>query len=156
MIEIQLSNGGVAQIDDEDYAKVSCLTWFLSNKGYAIASTHVDGKIKNFYMHRLILDAANGEKSDHKNGDRLNNTRANLRICTYTQNNMNLAKRKDCTSVQKGVYWSKQKAKWHARIKLNGIAKHLGFFIDEAEAGKAYNAAASQLFGSFARLNAVS
>lgn len=155
MIEIALSNGGVSLVDDEDAEKVKHLTWFLSNKGYAIASTHENGEIVNFYMHRLIAGAGKGEQTDHIDGNRLNNTRANLRRCTATQNNMNLAKRKGCMSIFKGVSWSGQKAKWHARIKLHGKARHLGFYVDETEAAKAYNAAAVNLFGEFARLNPV-
>jgi hypothetical protein len=153
MMDIRLSNGGIAVIDDEDYAKVSGLTWFLAPTGYAIASTHVAGEIVNFYMHRVIAGAGDGQKTDHRDGDRLNNRRHNLRLCTTSQNNMNSAKRINTSSRQKGVYWSKQKEKWHARIKLNGASTHLGFFADEIEAGKAYNAAAQQHFGEFARLN---
>lgn len=152
-MDIELSNGGVAVIDDEDHGKVSGLTWFLAPTGYAVASTHVDGKIVNYYMHRLIAGADSGQKTDHRDGDRLNNRRSNLRLCTTSQNNMNSAKRANARSRQKGVYWSRQKGKWHARIKLNGAATHLGFFSDEAEAGRAYNSAAKQLFGEFARLN---
>ncbi|UQV43447.1 HNH endonuclease [Janthinobacterium lividum] len=153
MIEIALSNGGLAKVDDKDFLKISHLTWFKSNKGYAIASTHVDGAIVNLYMHRVILGLENDLIGDHRNGDRLDNTRANLRSCTYSQNNMNARKRGGCTSIQKGVYWCKQKSKWHARIKLDGKARHLGFFSDEVDAGKAYNAAAAALFGPFAKLN---
>ncbi len=155
MIEIALSNGGVTLVDEEDYEKVKHLTWFLSNKGYAVASTHENGQIVNFYLHRLIVGAEKGDQTDHIDGNRLNNVRANLRRCTPTQNNMNLAKRSGCRSLFKGVTWSKQKSKWHARIKLQGKAKHLGFYVDEAAAAKAYNAAATQLFGEFARLNPV-
>ncbi|MGA4020418.1 hypothetical protein ACI2T7_03285 [Ralstonia nicotianae] len=156
MKTIPVSGGkAFATVDDEDYERLSRLSWFLSNKGYAIASTHVDGKIVNFYMHRLVAGTPIGAKTDHRDGNRLNNCRLNLRTCTVLQNNMNKAKRQHCSSVQKGVYWCKQKGKWHARIKIGGKAKHLGFFSDEVAAGAAYNAAAKNLFGEFARLNTI-
>lgn len=156
MKTIPVSGGkAFATVDDEDYERLSRLSWFLSNKGYAIASTHVDGKIVNFYMHRLVAGTPAGAKTDHRDGNRLNNVRLNLRVCTNRQNNMNLAKQKNRSSGLKGVSWSKQKRKWHARIKVDGKAKHLGFFSDEVAAGAAYNAAAKNLFGEFARLNPI-
>lgn len=153
MKTLTLKCGAVVKVDDADFERISKYTWFLSNKGYAVASTHVNGSIQNFYLHRVVLDAPKDIWTDHIDGDRLNNTRANLRLCTATQNNMNLAKRKGTTSRFKGVYWCKQKGKWHTRIKMFGKAKHLGFFSDEQAAAIAYDEAAINLFGQFARIN---
>ena len=58
------------------------------------------------------------------------------------------------TSQYKGVYWSKQKQKWHARIRVGGQAIHLGFYSDEVVAAKAYDRKAAQYFGF--RLNFLS
>ena len=51
------------------------------------------------------------------------------------------------SSKYKGVYWSRQKSKWHTRIRLDGKHKHLGFFADEVEAARAYNREAEKHFG---------
>lgn len=142
-----------ATVSDQDYHLVADKTWFLSNKGYAISSTHVEGHIVNFYMHRVIAGVDGDQIVDHRDRDRLNNTRENLRVCDHTLNNGNLPKRRGCVSRFKGVSWSKQKAKWHARIKFKGVSRNLGFFSDEVDAARAYNAAAPQVFGEFARLN---
>lgn len=53
----------------------------------------------------------------------------------------------------KGVYWNKQRRKWHARIYKEGVRHDLGFFTDESEAAKEYDAAAKRLFGQFAAPN---
>ena len=42
------------------------------------------------------------------------------------------------TSKYIGVNWKKQNKKWRAAIKINGKAKHLGYFDDELEASNAY------------------
>ena len=42
---------------------------------------------------------------------------------------------------------------WRVRIWLNYKAKTIGYFKDELEAAKAYDAAAQELHGQFASLN---
>ena len=55
--------------------------------------------------------------------------------------------------VLRGVHWNRQRSKWKAAIWIAPKTKHLGFFVDEAEAARAYDAAAREHFGGFARLN---
>ena len=58
-------------------------------------------------------------------------------------------------SKHKGVVWHKNKKKWMAQIQLNGKQTYLGYFINEIDAAKTYNEAATELFGEFAYLNQV-
>lgn len=65
---------------------------------------------------------------DHINGDGLDNTRENLRICTQGQNNRNRKASKNGTSKYLGVSWDKDKKRWRCQIRTNGKAKKLGRF----------------------------
>jgi hypothetical protein len=42
---------------------------------------------------------------------------------------------------------------WRAQIKVCGRQQHLGYFVIERDAAEAYNRAAADAFGEFARLN---
>ncbi len=64
------------------------------------------------------------------------------------------AVRKRTTSSQyRGVCWNKLRNTWNARIVYQGVGYHLGVFRDEADAGRAYDAAASRFLGAAAILN---
>lgn len=82
----------------------------------------------------------------------MDNRRCNLRESTMQQQNFNKKKYKG-SSAYKGVSFRKDKNKWAAYIRKDGTLKHLGFYDDEKEAGKAYNSAAETLFGEYACLN---
>ncbi len=71
------------------------------------------------------------------------------------ENSRSQKTRSNNTSGYKGVYWEKQLKKWRARIKVNYQGVHLGVFSDKEEAAKAYNAAALEYFGEFAKLNII-
>jgi hypothetical protein len=81
----------------------------------------------------------------------LDNRRANLRLCTQAENNQNLGIRSDNTSGLKGVSLDKRCNRWHAEIQCSGKRKFLGYFATPQEAHIAYQAAATQMFGKFAR-----
>ena len=83
-----------------------------------------------------------------------NNTKANLRLCTPSQNNYNTRVRKTKrTSKYKGVSRHKKSKSYAARIRYVGKLYDLGLFADEVEAAKAYDKKARELFGEFAYLN---
>lgn len=107
------------------------------------------------HMHRLILglDSRDTRLCDHKNGNGLDNRRANLRIATTSQNLANRGKTRRNTSGYKGVMWFKRKRKWYARIRVSGKSVHLGYFDDPIDAAKAYDDAALKHFGEFAKTN---
>lgn len=140
----------MVKVDREDYELLSRHKWYLSPKGYAI------GKIdrKMLLMHRLILNPGNNQ-TDHINGDKLDNRKENLRMCTNAQNQMNKGLQSNNTSGYRGVYWNKARNRWGAVIKLNGKQKHLGQHRKIEEAALAYNKSAKELFGEFAYLNKI-
>ena len=105
-------------------------------------------------MHRYLLGLEYGDprKGDHKDTDRRNNRRGNLRICTVAQNVRNSGLRRDNTSGLKGVSWVNKYQKWIARIANQGQKIHLGYFDDPDKAYAAYCKAALELHGEFANL----
>ena len=96
-------------------------------------------------MHRLITGAESGMEVDHINGNRLDNRRCNLRVCTHAQNMMNHRKSPD------GIRGTrKMKNRWHARIHFQGREIHLGAFGTREEAWRARKAAEESFRGEFA------
>lgn len=138
-----------------------------ANIGYRAGSVirsgylHVMINGKHYYNHRLIFLYHHGylpEFLDHIDGDSLNNDISNLRVATQQENCRNKKKGKSIngkstTSNFKGVTWDKQHQKWMSYIFVGGKRKHLGRFVSEIDAAKAYNKAATKSFGEFARLN---
>ena len=119
MKEIKLSQGRfcknrgkyVALVDDEDFEISNKFRWHAAKSGktfYAERIITVDGKQTMQSMHGVIM---NGKGVDHIDHDGLNNQRSNLRLCTQSENNMNQRKRENCTSVYKGVNFSKHTKK---------------------------------------------
>jgi hypothetical protein len=147
-----------ALVDAADYPSVQPFRWRLlrghNGKLYAYTSV-TNGAV---YMHRMIAETKPGDETDHENGDGLDNRRSNLRPATRSQNkgNMGKPKRPDGTahtSQYKGVSWDKSRERWQAKITTHGTTRNLGRYDDEAEAGRAYDAAAAEHYGEFARLN---
>lgn len=160
--EIPLSQGCVALVDDEDYDSLIPYQWYAfrgsrSQIIYAARSHYVSNPVNGksrtvkVYMHKQITGYA---KTDHKNRNGLDNRRENLRSATQTQNNANIPKRKGLHSSRfKGVSWSPARSKWEAKTSVNGKTIHLGRYISEIDAAKAYDRAAVEYFGEFALLN---
>ena len=148
-----------ALVDDEDYERINKYKWTPTNCNHKI---YVQRKIyiKGFtdltlLMHREIMRYVGGKEIDHINGNTLDNRKENLRRCTHSQNSMNKPKPTNNISGYKGVYFSKQKNKWHAEIRKEHKKHHIGFFINKIEAAKAYNQKALELFGEYAHLNII-
>ena len=153
MKEIQLTQGQVALVDDEDFEALSQSKWWANkdrNTFYAYRWIKVDGKGIAQSMHNAIL---NGKGIDHIDKNGLNNQKSNLRFCTISENAMNQRKQRNTSSIYKGVCIDKPYGKWRSHIRINGKAIDLGSFTSEVEAAKAYNAKAIELFGEFANLN---
>lgn len=156
------------QIDKEDYQKLIEFApngWEAkfttgSNKPYAITRKTIDGKRKQFYMHRLVMDMLDKitPHVDHKDNNSLNNRKSNLRLVSRSQNMKNRTSAKNSSSKYLGVSYCKDKKSKNYRtvIKDNIIGRiHLGYYYDEDSAGYAYNLAAEIIHGEFANLNKI-
>jgi len=158
MKEICLTNGGVAIVDNEDFEWLSRWKWHKSSvpgrfNFYAKRSKRIGGRVVSVYMHRELALVLGIPIVDHHDGDGLNNRRSNLRPSTAAQNSENSRKHTAASSRFKGVYWHTSTGKWRATIRPGSYQKHLGYFVDEVAAARAYDAAALVQFGEFACLN---
>lgn len=155
--QIKLTQGKYTIVDDEDYEYLSQFSWHYHSGGYVERSVRFGKKKSNIMMHREILNIIdNHEKCvDHKNMNKLDNRKENLRIANKSLNSANTRKKANTTSKYKGVYKHTQTGRWVARGTINGKMKHLLITKDEKEAAKAYNEWAKKNFGQFARLNDV-
>ena len=110
-------------------------------------------KIHRLVAKAFILNLPDLPCVDHKDRNCLNNHLSNLRWCTRKENQQNRSKKKNGTSMYKGVCFDKSRNKWRARIKHNGQQIFLGYFTNESNAGRAYDRKADELFKEFAVLN---
>lgn len=152
MKEILLTQGKRAIVDNEDFTRFGHLRWYAQRKAssrtfYASRALPGGGTTT---LHEEILGVSG---VDHRDGDGLNNRRANLRRASPLQNMWNRRKHKPGSSRFKGVIW--EKGAWRARITVKGRLRHLGRFVSETEAAFAYDSEAKKHFGEFARLNFV-
>lgn len=136
-------------VDEGDYSVIEGYSWCVSVAGYAVARDRKTGKV--IYMHRLLLNNPKGIV-DHKNGDKLDNRRSNLRLCTNAENSRNQKIRSNNTSGFKGVSKDGRRQKWMAYIRTNYKRKFLGYYNSPEEASRAYESAALELHEDFARL----
>lgn len=159
MKEIQLTQGQVALVDDQDFEFLNQWKWHLKKDGdrkYAVRNLPLlNGKQKRLSMHRLIMCMPDDVVIDHINGNGLDNRKCNLRICTNHDNLKNRRVSSNNTSGFKGVSWHKRDKIWQSRIKVNQKYIHLGCFKDPKEGAVAYNNAATKYFGEFALLNEI-
>lgn len=143
--------GKYALVDDCDYERVNAYCWHMTDQGYARAK--VNGKL--VLLHRLVMNCnPDSPRVDHKDLDKLNNQRSNLRFVTHSQNRMNTPVMRHSGTQVKGV--NKYKNRWRASIQTGVKRLHLGSFQTIRSAAKAYNEAAVKYFGEYALLNDLS
>jgi hypothetical protein len=131
--------------DLEDFNKIKNYCWNIDNNGYVFCSS------KNIYMHRLIMNCAKGLMPDHINGveSRNDNRKCNLRIATYSQNNINKKIGKNNTSGVAGVSFNKRMNKWVAYISIDKKHIYLGSFISKDGAIQKRLDAEKEYFGEW-------
>jgi hypothetical protein len=152
--EIPLSQGKVALVDEADYEYLSQWKWYANKSRHTWYARRNEGKYpfrKTIRMHRAIVNASDNELVDHRDGNGLNNSRKNIRVCSLAENNRNCRLRKDNTTGFKGVY--KSGKKWQSYIRYQGDMICLGTFLTPEEAARTYDAKARELFGDFAKTN---
>jgi hypothetical protein len=136
-------------LDEADFVKLARHRWFaLVRNGTPYAARTLNGK--TVAMHRILMGDPAGLQVDHVNHDTLDNRRSNLRVCSQAENLRNRRSRTGASRF-KGV--SPTGSKWRADIRQNGKGKYLGTFQTEEEASAAYDRAAREFYGAFAKTN---
>lgn len=142
---------GYAVVDAADLPMVRDIAWTVDPRGYVVGRP--SGQASSRTMHRwLVFGEAKGSGVDHRDGDKLNNRRCNLREATQRQNSKNTRLAKNNTSGFKGVSKAGPN-RWRARITVDLKELNLGRFSSREEAAAAYDEAAVLFHGQFASPN---
>lgn len=154
MIEIPLTRGFVAIIDDED-AHLAEFKWFAKagsgGSVYAVRNKSLkDGPRGTIFLHHEVMGRPpRGRVVDHINDPTTDCRRANLRVVTKRTNvrNRTGAQKGRKSSPYLGVSYRKERGTWRAHIKLNGRQLFLGSFPTAEIANAARLAAEKKLWG---------
>lgn len=146
---IPMSTGAFALVDADMEAEALRFSWTPS-KGYAFTQVGGRGARQSLSLHQLVLPGCG--QIDHKNGNRLDCRRENLRPSTQRQNLQNAARKRISKAPYKGITRVPGRG-WKAQIRIEGRNTQLGCFAAPEEAARAYDAKAREVFGEFACVN---
>lgn len=146
--EIVTRCGAIILVDAADYERLSRYEWQLSGAGYAYTS--LPGR-EHLWMHKWLAGDPKDCMVDHRNHNRRDNRRSNLRLADHSQNQQNRRNpvRPDSKTGVRGVYFDKRRGNYRAYIVLNRKYQHLGRFETLEEAAEASRMAREQLFTHF-------
>ena len=142
--------------DLEDYDKIKDYTWGHSSQhnkpdGYLTTTVEnrIDGKrkAKTIFFHKKVVDYP---IVDHKNRNKLDNRKENLRNATSSENSTNVGLKSNNTSGFIGVGLFKKSQKWYARINVDKVRIFLGQYSSKEDAIIARLKAEKQYYGEFA------
>jgi hypothetical protein len=140
---------GYCMVSDVDFDRINAAKWHLNKHGYVAG--YFERKMQ--LMHRVILNAKKGQLVDHKDRNKINNTRDNIRITTASANSHNKAKLTTARSKYIGVSYVKAtKQHWKADFQSNTIGK----YCTEQEAAWAYDEHVKGIYGDLANINGIS
>lgn len=152
-----LLHGHEVLIDDDDIQRVSEKSWQLfnlrKNDLYFIHRVRENGKVvKTIFLHRFIMGITDPKVYvDHKNGNKLDNRKSNLRPCSKADNQRNCRMNGRNKTGYKGVY--RERGKFKANVTINGVTKFVAYKQTAYEAHLAYCRAALKYYGEFANFD---
>lgn len=139
-------NGTKFIFDLEDLEIVKHYSWHIDKTSHPYIKTRLKNK-KRLYLHRLVVNAKEGEYVDHIDHNIHNNKKSNLRICTASENGKNKKLYKSNSSGVTGVYF--KHTKWTVSITIEGKRKYIGSYDYFAEAVLVRYEAELKYFGEF-------
>ena len=154
---VALNEGCFACIDVDTIPLAKGMRWYVvkdpkSGRMYPATHHEVDGKYEFLSMRTLVL-GGKPRVSYAMNGNNLDCRAANLRDVSKAESSWRNGKRKDNRSGHTGVFWSREKQRFIAKIRTNGVDEHIGSFATAEEAAEAIEQSEGLLRGEFARLN---
>ncbi|WP_375733314.1 HNH endonuclease [Polymorphospora lycopeni] len=119
-------------LDADDYLRLGARRLSVGSHGYA----QMFDQKRMQVVHRWVLGLKAGDRmiGDHRNGNRLDNRRSNLRVVNPSGSSQNVAGRGK--SRFRGVHPTPY-GRWTARVKFRGKNYILGTFATEEAAAKA-------------------
>jgi hypothetical protein len=148
MMSLTLPSGETVLYDDEDADLVAAHRWRAVPGRH---TTYVGTSSSTKYLHRMIMNPPPRMVVHHRNGNGLDNRRANLHVDSQSVN-IGAKRGRPNKSGYRGVYPTPA-GNWVAEIKVGYQKRRLGTFTDKWAAAQAYNAAATEAWGEFAQLN---
>jgi len=137
--------------DIEDFDKIKDLYWHIDKNEYVCNSKSTNGKSKKIYMHKIIMNFEDSKQDvDHKNRDKSDNRKENLRPATSSQNGYNQKISKNNKSGFIGVFFANREQRWIAKIKNYYKSITLGSFDNIEDAIVARLKAEKEICGDFA------
>ncbi len=129
-----------------------------NNDGHGYIQVRMCKKL--LQTHNIVWEMHNGTIPDgmlvdHANGIRTDNRIENLQLATRAENNRNSLLPIDNASGYKGVSLDKKSGRWKAQITVDYRNVFLGRFDSKISAALAYDNAAIELHGSFAKTNSM-
>lgn len=139
------------QIDEEDLESVSRYSWCMHNQGYPM--THIRRYSNGVYVGKTIIllhtfllgKSVTHPRIDHKDRDKLNNTRENLRFVSHAVNARNVGITHRNTSGHRGVY--RDGSGWSVSIKVDRMPVYIGYFTELTKAVSARRDAEIKYWG---------
>lgn len=150
------------KVDRSDLTRINKHKWRItygaSGRPRVVTSVRTETGVKNITLGAFLKKPPKGKQVYPRRFlDGLDYRKDNLIVCTLKERQRLLPKkRKDASSVYRGVSYSKSTKNWRAGIEVDGTSINLGNFAKEREAALAYNKAARKYFGSLAYQNEVS
>lgn len=122
----------------EEDADLFLVRWEVGRNGYAFKTTVKACKRTREYAHAIVAMRKWGTKGrrdqsrvvEHRDRDKLNCTRENLRLVPQIVNVHN----RELYDKPFGVTWNKHRGKWRTRVTVANKTYYLGNYFDKTEA----------------------
>lgn len=142
------TQGNMFLIDTEDLPLVTQFYWSKQTNDYIVRPK--DKKL----LHRILTDCPKGKVVDHINHLKYDNRKANLRVCSYTENQCNRLAKYNTKYGAKGIFLD-NRGKYRVTIILNRKSIHIGYFDTLEQAIEERRKAENEYYGEFSLHNSV-